>query len=121
MVNPDTYAALYGPGRPAAPARRERPVVAALAGVLWAATCMSVIWLASLFAIAVVWGAAAGAPVGNMVLWALIPVGGAAALTALAFAPAVRRLSVAGRMLLLGALACPVPTGLAVWTWFQTG
>jgi len=121
MVNPDTYAALYGPGRPAAPARSERPVVAALAGMLWAATCMSAIWLASLFAIALVWGAAAGAPVGTMVLWALIPVGGAAALTALAFAPAVRRLSVSGRMLLLGALACPLPTGLAVWTWFQTG
>lgn len=121
-MNPDTYAALYGPWQPAKPAREERPLVAALAGLLWAATCTSLLFLAGLFTMAVVWGAAAGAPVGGLVLRvALIPVGAGALLTALAFAPGIRRLAVSTRLLLLGALACPVPTGLAVWAWFHAG
>lgn len=40
---------------------------------------------------------------------------------ALAFAPGIRRLSAASRLLLVGALACPLPTGLAIRTWFQAG
>ncbi|MDX3533684.1 hypothetical protein PV721_04750 [Streptomyces sp. MB09-01] len=121
-MNPSTYAALYGPGRPTRAVPEERPVVAVLAALLWTVTSLSLAWLAGLFALAVVWGAAAGAPVGGLVLRvALITVGAAAALTALAFAPGIRRLAVAGRLLLLGALACPVPTALAVRSWFHTG
>ncbi|WP_327415119.1 hypothetical protein [Streptomyces sp. NBC_01233] len=121
-MNPSTYAALYGPWQPTKPAPEERPVVVVLAVLLWTATFLSFAWLASLFAIAVVWGAAAGAPVGGLVLRvALVLAGAAAALTALAFAPGIRRLAVSSRMLLLGALACPVPTVLAIWSWLRTG
>ncbi|MCX4539337.1 hypothetical protein [Streptomyces sp. NBC_01565] len=121
-MNPHTYATLYGPWRPTPPSPKDRPVVAVLAGLLWAATVMSLVWLGGLFSIALVWGAAAGAPaVGLLVRVALIALGAAALLTALAFAPGIRRMSAASRMLLLGALACPAPTALAIWTWFHTG
>ncbi|MFD9521203.1 hypothetical protein [Streptomyces sp. NPDC059979] len=121
-MSPSTYAALYGPWQPTRPVAKERPVVTVLAALLWTATFLSLAWLASLFGIAVVWMAAAGGPVGGLVLRvALVVVGAAAGLTALAFAPGVRRLAPASRLLLLGALACPVPTALAIWSWFHTG
>ncbi|MFJ6758223.1 MULTISPECIES: hypothetical protein [unclassified Streptomyces] len=121
-MNPSTYTALYGPWQPARPVPKERPGVAVLAALLWTVTLLSVAWLASLFTIVIVWSAASGAPVGGLVLRvALIPVGAAAALTALAFAPGIRRLAVSSRLLLLGALACPVPTALAIWSWLHTG
>jgi hypothetical protein len=64
------------------------------------------------------WGAAEGAAVGGLVLeFVLIVAAGAAALTVLAFAPGVRRLSWAGRLLLTGSLACPFTTGLAIASW----
>ncbi|MFD9368283.1 hypothetical protein ACFWA6_11335 [Streptomyces sp. NPDC060020] len=120
-MNPSTYAALYGPWQPAKPAPKERPAVAVLAALLWTLTTLSLGWLASLFSIVLVWSAAAGQPVVGLLLrFLLVPVVAAAALTALAFAPGIRRLAVSSRMLLLGALACPAPTVLAVMAWFRT-
>jgi hypothetical protein len=58
---------------------------------------------------------------GFVLPYALTVAGAAGALLALAFAPGVRRLAPLTRLLLLGALACPVPTGLAVWTWLRVG
>ncbi|MEW1795427.1 hypothetical protein [Streptomyces niveus] len=51
----------------------------------------------------------------------LIVAGSAAALTALAFAPGIRKLTTESRLLLAGALAFPVPAILAITTWIQTG
>ncbi|MFJ5224334.1 hypothetical protein [Streptomyces sp. NPDC088400] len=93
-----------------------------LAGVLWAVTLLSLNWLVSLVGITVVWGLAAGVPVGDILLRYVLPaVGAAAALTALAFAPGIRRLTMEIRLLLIGVLACPVPTVLTVITWIQAG
>lgn len=71
---------------------------------------------------AALWGAAAGAPLGGILLrYALIVASAGASLTALAFAPGIRRLATESRLLLLGVLACPAPTVLAITTWFRTG
>ncbi|MFF4434986.1 hypothetical protein ACFYZ4_38225 [Streptomyces sp. NPDC001513] len=121
MVNPSTYAALYGPWQPTRPAPKERPAVAVLAALLWTVTALSFVWLASLFSIALVWGAAAGQPVGGLLLrFLLVPAGAGAVLAALAFAPGIRRMAVSSRLLLLGALACPAPTTLAIMVCFRT-
>ncbi|MEV7616741.1 hypothetical protein [Streptomyces sp. NPDC089799] len=122
-MNPQPHPAPYAPWQPAArPARRERPAVAVLASLLWLTTFAALTWLAVLLGIVAVWGAAAGTPLLDFLLTpALILLGSAAALTALAFAPGIRRLAVSTRMLLLGALACPAPTALAIWTWLHTG
>ncbi|MEU9158788.1 hypothetical protein AB0D29_00670 [Streptomyces sp. NPDC048424] len=120
-MNPSTYAALYGPWQPAKPTPKERPAVAVLAALLWTVTGLSLAWLASIFSIALLWGAAAGQPVGGLLLrFVLVPVGAAAVLAALAFAPGIRRMAASSRLLLLGALACPAPTVLAVMVWLRT-
>ncbi|MBD0742662.1 hypothetical protein BG418_14395 [Streptomyces sp. CBMA152] len=81
-----------------------------LACVLWAVTFGSLAWITLLVGIVTLWGAADGAPVGDFVLTYFgIIIGAAGALAALAFAPGVRRLAPASRLLLLGAVACPVP------------
>lgn len=121
-MKPQTYAALYGPWRPEPVSRRGQTVVAVAAAVLWVLTIMSLAWLAFLISMTALWGAAAGAPVGGLLLRpVLVAVGAVVALTSLAFAPGVRRLAAESRLLLLGALACPVPTTLAITTWVQTG
>ncbi|MFJ1564410.1 hypothetical protein ACIOG8_09350 [Streptomyces erythrochromogenes] len=120
-MNPSTHAALYGPWQPAKPVRKERPAVVVLAGLLWAVTALSVSWVGGLACIALLWTAAAGdAPGGLFLLLLLIPAG-AGALTALARTSRLRAMDAATRMLLLGAVACPVPTALAVWLWFLAG
>ncbi|MFE0579511.1 hypothetical protein [Streptomyces sp. NPDC058874] len=124
-MRPDAYAALYGRWQPAqqvhVPVGRDRPGVVALAALVWAVTVLSVAWVGGLLSVALVWGAAAGQPIGELLLWFLPLPAGALGLTALARAPGVRRLTGSARVLLLGALACPVPTVLAVWLWFLTG
>ncbi|MFE1898018.1 hypothetical protein [Streptomyces yangpuensis] len=120
-MNPSTHAALYGPWRPARPARRERPVVVVLAALLWAVTALSVSLIGGLACIALLWTAAAGEPAAGAVVPLLLIPAGAAGITALARAPRVRDLTASTRMLLLGAVACPVPTALAVWFWTLTG
>ncbi|MGW7437827.1 hypothetical protein [Streptomyces sp. NPDC054849] len=53
---------------------------------------------------------------------ALIAVGAAAVLVALAIAPGIRRLVVSTRLLSRGALACPAPTALAaIRVWLDVG
>ncbi|OKK06083.1 hypothetical protein AMK26_08355 [Streptomyces sp. CB03234] len=96
--------------------------MAVLAAVLWAVTLASLAWLTCLVAMAAVWGAAAGAPMGGFLLrCALIVAGAAAAVIALACAPGIRRTAPSTRLLLTGALACPAPTALAIWTWIHAG
>ncbi|OAR26645.1 hypothetical protein A8W25_31605 [Streptomyces sp. ERV7] len=118
-MNPTTYAALYGPYQP--PRRRPhrgQAVVTVLAGMLWAVTFASLALLTFVVGMAALWGAADGTPVGDLVLTFFgIIIGAAAVLAALAFAPGVRRLAPASRLLLLGALACPVPTVYAIMVW----
>ncbi|WNM29232.1 hypothetical protein RKE30_01825 [Streptomyces sp. Li-HN-5-11] len=115
-MNPGTYARLYGP--PQLTPRSEGTGVVVLASALWALNVASLAWLPFLVAMIALWGAAEGAAVGGLVLeFVLIAAAGAAALTVLAFAPGVRRLSWAGRLLLTGALACPFTTGLAIASW----
>ncbi|MFD5795860.1 hypothetical protein ACFWIO_20430 [Streptomyces diastatochromogenes] len=124
-MNPETYTTLYGPARPAPRNSRGETAVGLLAAVLWILTLTSLGWLTFLVGMVALWGLADGmswAEARGFVLpYALTVAGAAAALTALAFAPGVRRLTPLTRLLLTGALACPVPTGLAVWTWVQVG
>ncbi|MGW1894414.1 hypothetical protein ACWCP6_29860 [Streptomyces sp. NPDC002004] len=121
-MNPKTYATLYGPWRPGQQPRPGRSAVAVLAGALWSLILLSLGWLTFLVGMTALWGAADGASVGGFLLTFVLSVAGAfAVLTALAFAPGVRRLTWASRLLLLGVLAFPVPVGLAVWAWFATG
>ncbi|MFB7213036.1 hypothetical protein [Streptomyces sp. NPDC056255] len=119
-MNPSTYARLYGPPRPAP--RPGRTGVVVLASTLWVLNAASLAWLTFLVAMIALWGAADGMAVGGFLLqFVLIVTGGVAALTALAFAPGVRRMTWAGRLLLTGALACPVTTGVAIVAWSQVG
>ncbi|KJY23387.1 MULTISPECIES: hypothetical protein [Streptomyces] len=120
-MNPSTHAALYGPWQPSAPVRRDRPLVVVLAGLLWALTALSVSLVGGLACIVLLWTAAAGQPLGGLIPLLLLIPAGAAALTALARTSRVREMAASSRMLLLGALACPVPTALAVWLWVWTG
>ncbi|MEU1402148.1 hypothetical protein ABZ471_07230 [Streptomyces sp. NPDC005728] len=124
-MNPETYATLYGPARPAPRNSRGETVLGLLAAVFWILTLASLGWLTFLVGMTALWGLADGmswAQVRDLVLpYALTVVGAAAVLTALAFAPGIRRLHPLARLLLTGALACPVPTGLAVWAWVQVG
>ncbi|MFD7490864.1 hypothetical protein ACFV8T_00310 [Streptomyces sp. NPDC059832] len=119
-MNPSTYARLYGP--PQLAPRPRRTGVAVMAWMLWTLNVASLAWLTFLVALTALWGAAEGTAVGGFVLqFVLIVTGAAVALTALAFAPGVRRLHWAGRLLLTGALACPVTTGLAIGSWIHVG
>ncbi len=120
-VNPSTYAALYGPWQPAKPVRKERPAVVVLAGLLWAVTVLSVSCVGGLACIALLWTAAAGDAAGGMLLLLLLMPAGAAGITALARTSRLREMAASTRMLLLGAVACPVPTALALWLWFLAG
>ncbi|MFE9169382.1 hypothetical protein ACFYNZ_07620 [Streptomyces kebangsaanensis] len=113
-MNPTTCAR---GSRPPAP-RRARTGVAVAAAVLWGLTLVSCAWLAYLVLVVIVSAVTEGASAGGFLLWcALIVAGAVGALTALAFAPRVRRLAPESRLLLLGALACPAPTVLAACTW----
>ncbi|PZG94454.1 hypothetical protein C1I97_27770 [Streptomyces sp. NTH33] len=118
-MNPSTYTRLYGP-RPSVP-RRARTGVVVLAAVLWGLTLVSCAWLAYLVGVVVFVSAGADgawAPAGSFLLWcALVVAGAVGVLTAVAFVPGVRRLAPESRLLLLGVLACPAPTLLAVLTW----
>ncbi|WP_331748787.1 MULTISPECIES: hypothetical protein [unclassified Streptomyces] len=119
-MNPSTNARLYGPPRLAPRSRRTGVVV--LAWMLWTLTAASLAWLTFLVAMTALWGVAEGTAVGGFVLqFVLIVTSAAVALIALAFAPGVRRLHRAGRLLLTGALACPVTTGLAIGSWIYVG
>jgi hypothetical protein len=116
-VNPTTCASGTRPPTP----RRTRTGVAVLAAaVLWGLTLVSCAWLAYLVGVVAVSAGADGAwaSAGRFLLWcALVVVGAAGALTAFALAPRVRRLAPESRLLLLGVLACPAPTVLAILTW----
>ncbi|MFJ9868378.1 hypothetical protein [Streptomyces sp. NPDC101165] len=127
-MNPQTYANLYGPAQPAPPAPRQRrgeTAVGLLAVLLWILTLASVGWLTFLVGMVALWSLADGASWAQTraiaLPYVLTVVGAAAALFALAFAPGVRRLAPLTRLLLLGALAFPVPTALALWTWGRVG
>ncbi|WP_327353689.1 hypothetical protein [Streptomyces sp. NBC_01304] len=102
--------------RPAA-GRRE----GALLGVgiaLWGVTYVSLGLLTCAWGVVLIFWAAAGEPVGPYVLHTVgAALGAAVLLAALAFAPGIRKLSAAARLALLGALACPGPLVLALWTW----
>ncbi|WP_051806839.1 hypothetical protein [Streptomyces sp. NRRL F-2664] len=122
-MNPSTHAALHGPWQPSAPVRvrRDRPAVVVLAALLWAVTALSISWVGGLACVALLWTAAAGRPAAGPVLLLLLIPAGAAALTALARTSGVRAMAASTRMLFLGALACPVPAGLGVWSLVLTG
>ncbi|MGW5433193.1 hypothetical protein ACWET9_39360 [Streptomyces sp. NPDC004059] len=120
-MNPQTYARLYGPWKPT-PSATARPGVTLLTALLGAATVLSMAWLTFLVSMIALWGAAEGTAVGGLLAeYAAGVAGGAALLAALAFVPAVRRMTPAGRRLLLTAMACPVPLVLAVVTWLGVG
>ncbi|MEV0253474.1 hypothetical protein AB0H82_04260 [Streptomyces sp. NPDC050732] len=119
-MNPGTYARLYGPAQ-LAPRSGHRGLLV-VAGVLWALTLASLAWITLLVGLVALWGAAEGVDVGAFVLqYVVIVAGAAAALTALVFAPGIRRLPWASRLFLAGVVACPVVTGLAFWSWSYTG
>ncbi|MER7730970.1 hypothetical protein ABTX80_08805 [Streptomyces erythrochromogenes] len=120
-MNPSAHAALYGPWQPAQPVRKERPAVVVLAALLWVATAVSVSLIGGLACIALLWTAAAGEPAAGAAVPLLLIPAGAGALTALARTSRLRAMAASTRMLLLGAVACPVPTALAVWFWTLTG
>ena len=123
-MNPETHAKLYGPPQPT-PRSRGEVTVGVLAALLWTLTLASLGWLTFLFGMVALWSLADGmswAEVRDSLLpYALTVVGAAAFLAALAFAPGIRRLNPLTRLLLTGTLACPVPTGFAVWTGSQVG
>ncbi|MGW0771439.1 hypothetical protein [Streptomyces sp. NPDC002676] len=121
-MNPQTYARLYGPWKPTTPSATARPGVTLLTALLGAATVLSMAWLTFLLSVLALWGAAEGTAVGGLLAeYAAGVAGGAALLAALALVPAVRRMTPAGRRLLLTAVACPVPLVLAVVTWLGVG
>ncbi|WP_234018921.1 MULTISPECIES: hypothetical protein [unclassified Streptomyces] len=119
-MRPDLHTRLYGPWQPAPP--QPRTGAALLTGVLWTLTLASLAWLTFLVGIIGVFVAASGEPVGGLLMgWIGCVAGGAAVLTAVAFLPPVRRMATPHRMLLLGALACPVPLVVTIVTWFRMG
>ncbi|WP_331749535.1 MULTISPECIES: hypothetical protein [unclassified Streptomyces] len=105
-MNPSTCARLYGPPQPAP--RPGRTGVVVPAWVLWTLSVASLAWLTFLVALTALWGAVEGAAAGGFVLlFVLIVTGAAVALIALAFAPGVRRLHRAGRLLALPGMELP--------------
>ncbi|MEU6934232.1 hypothetical protein [Streptomyces sp. NPDC046374] len=116
-MNPDAYAALYGPGRPAPSPRRGQTGVAILAGVVWAVVLVLLGGLATMALLTALIGAAADEPVGGLLLWSaligLVVLGGPIALT---FLPTTRRLTVPARFLLAGSVALPLAFGITVWS-----
>jgi hypothetical protein len=115
----------YGPRQTAPRSARGEIAVGLPAALLWMVTLCALSLLTILVGMWAFWLKADGAPwadVRAFVLPYALPVAGAAVvLAALALAPGVRRLTPLTRLLLLGVLACPVPTGLLAWTWFRVG
>ncbi|WMX44940.1 hypothetical protein RGF97_08845 [Streptomyces roseicoloratus] len=118
-MNPDTYAALYGPGRPAARRRGTEVAVVAgvLAGVLWA---MALLVLACL-GFLTLWAEADAGPTDGIPLrWVPIVLAIAAVPIGLLCTPAVRRLTIAVRALVTGLATFLTVIGLAVWTFVHS-
>ncbi|WP_052499124.1 hypothetical protein [Streptomyces vietnamensis] len=109
-MNPDTYATLYGPARPA-PSRRGIGVAMVAAG-LWS-VALFLLWGLGFLAL---WAEADRGPTeGIPFSWVLICLGIAAVPIALLCTPAVRRLSVPARALVTGLAVCSIAVGLALW------
>ncbi|MER7109249.1 hypothetical protein [Streptomyces sp. NPDC000229] len=99
-----------------APAPRGKTPYVVLAAVLWAVTALSLGLLGVMALILSVWAASVGvSPVSYLLLAALVVVAAGGVLALLYQAPGMRRLSRSARMALLGALAFPVPSALALW------
>ncbi|MEV7282272.1 hypothetical protein [Streptomyces sp. NPDC093111] len=119
-MNPDSYRALYGNGRPAASPCRGQTGVAILAGVVWAVVLVLLGVPAAMVVITAFVRAAKDEPVGGLLLWStltgIVTLGIPVALT---FLPSVRRMSVPARFLLAGSVALPLACGTLVWvaTW----
>ncbi|MFI6941685.1 hypothetical protein ACIBI4_20620 [Streptomyces sp. NPDC050418] len=98
------------------PSYRGNPGLILLGAVFWAASLLPVACAVVLLGLAMVWGAAAGEPVGDL-LMTLAGVGAvwAAVLAAVAFAPGIRGLPASGRFAVVGAVNCLVTAGMAVW------
>ncbi|MFD9412986.1 hypothetical protein ACFWBN_39120 [Streptomyces sp. NPDC059989] len=86
------------------------------AAVLWAVAGSTVGLILFVVAALILFGAATGGDMTELVLWPVCIVGGAGMVfTLLYFAPGVRRLSREARFTLLGALACPAPLALVIY------
>lgn len=108
-LNPDTYATLYGPARPAPP--RRGTGVAVVAAVLWT-VALSLLGCLGFLAL---WAEADTGPTEGIPLrWALVCLALAAVPIALLRTPAVRRLSVPARALVTGLALCSIAVGLVV-------
>ncbi|MFD4315393.1 hypothetical protein [Streptomyces sp. NPDC058548] len=109
-MNPESYAALYGPARPAR--SHHGTGVAVVAAVLWA---VALVLLGGLGFLAL-WGQAdTGATDGIPLNWVLICLAIAAVPTGLLCTPAVRRWSVPARAFVTGLATCTIAVGLTVW------
>ncbi|MEU1225438.1 hypothetical protein [Streptomyces sp. NPDC005828] len=109
-MNPDTYATLYGPARPARPRRRGAGVAVA-AAALWT-VALVLLWGLGFLAL---WGEADRGPTDGIPLrWAPTCLAVAAVPIALLCTPAVRRLSVPARALVTGLATCTIAVFLAV-------
>ncbi|MGV9337620.1 hypothetical protein [Streptomyces sp. NPDC003688] len=120
-MNPETYAALYGPYRPVPRRRRADVLVSLLAALLWLITLFPFGLLTFLMGMASVWALADGTPWaevrGMFLAYVLVPTLAVAALAALNFVPALRRRRLPVRLAVLGAVACPLSVGAVLWTW----
>ncbi|MFG3347255.1 hypothetical protein ACGF1Z_19555 [Streptomyces sp. NPDC048018] len=115
-MNPESYTALYGPGHPQPVSRRGQTGAAVLAGVVWAVVSVLLGGQATMVLVAVFVGAAAGEPVGGLLLGStLIGTVALGAPVALTFLPPARRLSVPARFLLAGGVALPIALGIVAW------
>ncbi|WP_030690309.1 hypothetical protein [Streptomyces globisporus] len=111
-MNPDTYATLYGPARPAP--RRRGTVVAVVAAVLWSVALL----LLGCLGFLELWAEAdTGSTEGIPLRRVLICLALAAVPVALLRTPVVRRLSVPARALVTGLAVCSIAVGLAVRVW----
>ncbi|MBC9718216.1 hypothetical protein H9Y04_37395 [Streptomyces sp. TRM66268-LWL] len=89
-----------------------------LGSALWAVSLLPIGYVATVIGMALLWGVAADASVGEPVAaLAGIVAAWAAVLTALAFAPGVRRLPGPGRFATLGAVNCLFTAAVTIlWT-----
>ncbi|MGW8767868.1 hypothetical protein ACWGN5_35890 [Streptomyces sp. NPDC055815] len=109
-MNPDTYATLYGPARPAPPPHRGTAVTV-VAAVLWTVALL----LLGFTGFVAMWAEADRGPTDGIPLgWVLICLTIAAVPIALFRTPAVRRLSVPTRALVTGLATCTTAIGLLV-------
>lgn len=109
-MNPDTYATLYGPARPAP--RRRGTGVAVVAAVLWS---VALLLLAGLGFLALWAEADTGPTEGIPLSWVPICLAVAAVPIGLLRTPAVRRLPVPARALFTGLAVCAIAIGLVIW------